>query len=153
MSVSLLNAAGFINRDAVLADLKAGPVLLALRPASGKTQLIMNMLHPSRLLMIMVPTQALQQQVCARHECSVRGINVSTQILSDIQSLRAQSIKGCDARSQDPQCAVAANSDIVEIIGADLGHIYYTYSLTGESDFCCDQEEDKGVCTRSSGNS
>jgi hypothetical protein len=74
----LFNAAGFINRDAVLSDIKAGPVLLALRPASGKTHLIMNMLHPSRLLMIMVPTQALQQQVCARHECSVRGINVST---------------------------------------------------------------------------
>jgi hypothetical protein len=117
----LLNAAGFINRDAVLADLKAGPVLLALRPASGKTQLIINMLHPSRLLMIMVPTQALQQQVCARHKCSVRDINVSTQILSDIQYRRAQSIKGCDARRQDPRCVVAANSAIVEIIGALCG--------------------------------
>jgi hypothetical protein len=61
----LLNAAGFINQDTVLAELKAGPVLLALRPGLGKIQLVINLLHPSRLLLIFVPTQALQQQVCA----------------------------------------------------------------------------------------
>ena len=59
----VLNSKGFIDKDRVIEGLQAGPVLLALRPGSGKTQLILDVLHPSRLLLVIVPTQALQQQV------------------------------------------------------------------------------------------
>jgi hypothetical protein len=59
----VLNPEGFINKDRIMQDLGAGPVLLALRPGLGKTQLILELMHPSRLLLIVVPTKALQQQV------------------------------------------------------------------------------------------
>jgi hypothetical protein len=59
----VLNSQGFIVMDTVIQDMQAAPVLLALRPGSGKTQAILQLLHPSRLLLVIVPTQALQQQV------------------------------------------------------------------------------------------
>jgi hypothetical protein len=72
----VLNAQGYVDKDRVIQDLEAGPVLLALRPASGKTRLIVDLMHPARMLLIVVPNLALQQQVCVRHECSsVRCIN------------------------------------------------------------------------------
>jgi hypothetical protein len=78
----VLNAQGYVDKDRVIQDLEAGPVLLALRPASGKTRLMVDLMHPARMLLIVVPNLALQQQVCVPRECSsVRGNTVLTLIL------------------------------------------------------------------------
>jgi hypothetical protein len=61
--VAILNSKGFIDKKAVLEELSQQSVLLALRPGSGKTQLIVDLVDPTRVLLIMVPTLALQQQV------------------------------------------------------------------------------------------
>lgn len=66
--VAILNSKGFIDKTAVVEELSQMSVLLGLRPGSGKTQLIVDLVDPSRLLLIMVPTIALQQQVRERQE-------------------------------------------------------------------------------------